>query len=223
MGKEEPKTKNEVIIEDTAKSIEQSLEAATNAMGQISEAAAKAFKEISETASNTESLEAMYNAIGKISVETTKVMGQISEDTAKAMNQISEKPSYKISGTIIFMLLLIILLYSIDPLFSGESNIFIDISFLTRIPLFLLLGYVLFVIRSNLLFLYGFFELCIGIMAAYWSSVLNYSPQNATSYLFPILCGLYIMIRGLDNIYKSIKDDKVLVIWNKIFRITNKN
>lgn len=74
-------------------------------------------------------------------------------------------------------------------------------------------GIILFIIRERQRLGYGIFEFLIGalsIIILFYSDSFDYSKINFTTDIYlKIAAGLYIMVRGQDNIVKAIKDTKL--------------
>jgi hypothetical protein len=64
-------------------------------------------------------------------------------------------------------------------------------------------AYWLFVLRNKQRAIYGFFEVAVGV-AAVWSSTLTISSPNLSNAI-AVLGGVYIIIRGLDNIDQGLE------------------
>jgi rRNA maturation endonuclease Nob1 len=81
-----------------------------------------------------------------------------------------------------------------------------------------LIGILLFWYREKFRLSYGVFEFFVGVIMSYYVffPIFNYSTIDVTQGI-KILGGLYVMVRGLDNIGKGIGGTKVEFIWNKIF------
>jgi hypothetical protein len=88
---------------------------------------------------------------------------------------------------------------------------------LILIPLILLLGLMLFIFREKYRLSYGIVELILGCTSVI-IGVLNYIPSTDKTLVelnIKIFGGLYIMVRGQENILKSIQN---LIIGDRILR-----
>lgn len=81
-----------------------------------------------------------------------------------------------------------------------------------------IIGIVLFWYREKFRLSYGTFEFCVGIiMSCYvFFPNFNYSMLGVTDGI-QVIGGLYVMVRGLDNIGKGILGTRIESIWSKIF------
>ncbi len=81
-----------------------------------------------------------------------------------------------------------------------------------------LMGIALFWYRENYRLSYGVFEFCVGVIMAYYVFFpsFNYSNLGVTQGI-QVLGGLYVMVRGLDNIGKGVEGTRVHSLWKKIF------
>jgi hypothetical protein len=109
---------------------------------------------------------------------------------------------------------LLLLFYGI---LTGKQNIVIQFSFIKNIFLIIIYGYLLYIVRLNLKILYGTTELLVGIVAAYLALIQKYDLQNPLNYIFSVMAGLYIIIRGLNFLESSIQNEAVRNNWNKFF------
>lgn len=81
-----------------------------------------------------------------------------------------------------------------------------------------ILGLVLFWYRENFRLSYGAFEFCVGVIMSYYVffPTFNYSGLGVTEGI-QILGGLYVMVRGLDNIGKGVIGTRLEALWKKLF------
>ncbi len=81
-----------------------------------------------------------------------------------------------------------------------------------------ILGLVLFWYRENFRLSYGAFEFCVGVIMSYYVffPTFSYSGLGVTEGI-QILGGLYVMVRGLDNIGKGVIGTRLESLWKKIF------
>jgi len=81
-------------------------------------------------------------------------------------------------------------------------------------------GLFLFWGRSKYPLGYGFAEVIIGICTAYWVFIPEFAYENlSTTNLIRIVGGLYIIVRGLDNIGKGLKGSKHGNLWESWFQV----
>lgn len=75
------------------------------------------------------------------------------------------------------------------------------------IPLIILGSVVLFWLRGNYRLFYGVVEFVVGVIAV----VYGFTTQRTelVSFFLAILSGLYVMVRGIDNVFKSISNTKL--------------
>jgi rRNA maturation endonuclease Nob1 len=80
------------------------------------------------------------------------------------------------------------------------------------------LGVALFWYRQRYRLAYGIFEFVVGVMMAYYPFFPNFS-YSALSMVqgIQILGGLYVMVRGLDNVGKGIEGTRGELLWRKWF------
>lgn len=81
-----------------------------------------------------------------------------------------------------------------------------------------LLGVALYWYRQRFRLSYGIFEFLIGATMAYYVLFPNFSYSMLSMVQgIQILGGLYVMVRGLDNIGKGVEGTRSEVIWRKLF------
>jgi hypothetical protein len=80
-------------------------------------------------------------------------------------------------------------------------------------------GTILYMIRQNIRVWYGVIESIVGIITAYIAFYQANNPQNI-DFAIKISAGLYIIVRGLDNIEKSFtkKANYIGNIWTNFFK-----
>jgi PIN domain nuclease of toxin-antitoxin system len=80
------------------------------------------------------------------------------------------------------------------------------------------LGLMLFWYREKFRLSYGSFELCVGIIMSYYVffPTFSYSGVGLKEGI-QILGGLYVMVRGLDNIGKGVIGTRFEALWSKVF------
>lgn len=81
-----------------------------------------------------------------------------------------------------------------------------------------ILGLMLFWYRENFRLSYGAFEFCVGLIMSYYVFFpeFSYSGLGVTEGI-QILGGLYVMVRGLDNVGKGVSGTRLEVLWEKLF------
>lgn len=84
------------------------------------------------------------------------------------------------------------------------------------------LGLALFWYRENYRLSYGSFEFCVGVIMSYYVffPTFSYSGLGVTEGI-QILAGLYVMVRGLDNIGKGVIGTRLEALWAKLFSAKN--
>ncbi|MDN2707958.1 PIN domain-containing protein [Janthinobacterium sp. SUN118] len=90
-----------------------------------------------------------------------------------------------------------------------------------------ILGYLLYIIREKQRLTYGFFELGIGIMICYavlFPSLNLFNPAATLdlNMLLQIAGGIYVMVRGFDNIAKWIEGTPYETKWKSFFFLRQK-
>jgi rRNA-processing protein FCF1 len=81
-----------------------------------------------------------------------------------------------------------------------------------------ILALVLFWIRSHYRLAYGITEVGVGCLAAirvFWPS-FDYAVLNAPS-IIQFFGGLYVMVRGFDNLGKGLKGSRLFILWSNWF------
>ncbi|MBT2620842.1 hypothetical protein [Chryseobacterium sp. ISL-6] len=110
-----------------------------------------------------------------------------------------------------------IILYNNIELIISKINIW------GTIIMILLVGICLFIFREKQRLSYGFFEFFVGVGAIiilFIPNNFNYQKLQFTlDFNLKLLGGLYIMVRGQDNIIKAIKDTKIGIIIKDKFGI----
>ncbi len=81
-----------------------------------------------------------------------------------------------------------------------------------------ILGLALFWYRENFRLSYGAFEFCVGLIMSYYVffPTFSYSGLGVTEGI-QILGGLYVMVRGLDNVGKGVNGTRLETLWKKLF------
>lgn len=81
-----------------------------------------------------------------------------------------------------------------------------------------ILGLSLFWYRENFRLSYGAFEFCVGLIMSYYVffPTFSYTGLGVTEGI-QILGGLYVMVRGLDNVGKGISGTRLEALWKKLF------
>ncbi|MGQ7945947.1 hypothetical protein [Flavobacterium sp. WC2509] len=108
-------------------------------------------------------------------------------------------------------------------IYENLSIIISTINIWGTIALTLLTGLLLFVFREKQRLSYGVFELVVGviaILALFKPLGFNYSSiEFNLEFNIKLLGGLYIMVRGLDNMVKAVKNTKIGLILKTKFGI----
>jgi len=88
------------------------------------------------------------------------------------------------------------------------------------VPIALLLaGLLFFWWRERDRLSYGLFEVMIGLLISSQSIVMLPSPYElSTAKSIQLVGGLYVMVRGLDNIDRSVEDTRLGGWWRRLFR-----
>jgi hypothetical protein len=85
------------------------------------------------------------------------------------------------------------------------------------------IGTVLYAWRCRYLGAYGFTEIAVGlctgvVIANSFNDVpRSDAPPNRLVTLFAILAALYVIVRGYDSMYKSLKSERAITFWNRRF------
>ncbi len=81
-----------------------------------------------------------------------------------------------------------------------------------------ILGLAFFWYRENYRLSYGAFEFCVGVIISYYIFFPNFSYSNlGVTEGIQILGGLYVMVRGLDNIGRGVMGARLESLWKKLF------
>lgn len=101
---------------------------------------------------------------------------------------------------------------------SGQNTIVV-----ATVGVTVVLGSALFFVRLRLRFLYGLSEALIGVAVAGHRASAEQSifPTHFGFYLAVLTAGVYLVVRGLDNIHQATKDPDDLVL--KLIRNLSKN
>ena len=85
----------------------------------------------------------------------------------------------------------------------------------------LLVGLLFFWWREHSRLSYGLFEAMVGLLIASQSIVTLPAPYElSTAKSIQLLGGLYVMVRGLDNIDRGIDDTRLGIWWKHLFRVS---
>jgi len=124
---------------------------------------------------------------------------------------ITNLPRYIVNLVILFFAVLFILIVYIGSCSftgCGEKQIFV---------LLIISAYLFYQLRLRLRILYGFAEVIIGFVTIYYFSAA-YSEKSLTISEAPVLlAGIYIIIRGLDNMTQFLITNRFIKYWNYIF------
>ena len=81
-----------------------------------------------------------------------------------------------------------------------------------------IIGVALFWCREKFRLSYGTFEFCVGVIMSYYVFFPSFVyAEIGIKQGFQILAGLYVIVRGLDNIGKGILGTRIESMWRKIF------
>lgn len=98
---------------------------------------------------------------------------------------------------------------------SKEPSLFIQL----MMPLSIFLtGSVLYNVRCRLPLLYGCVEVVVGVTIAWYLAnvaVGKVSKEGLT--VFAAMTALYVIVRGYDNVYRSLKSATAIRGWNRVF------
>ncbi|WP_336965041.1 PIN domain-containing protein [Chryseobacterium contaminans] len=108
-------------------------------------------------------------------------------------------------------------------LYKNIESVISTINIWGTIIIIILFGICLFIFREKQRLSYGFFEFFVGIGAIiilFKPNNFNYQELQFTfDFSLKLMGGLYIMVRGQDNIVKAIKDTKIGIILKDKFGI----
>jgi hypothetical protein len=122
-----------------------------------------------------------------------------------------------LQGFFIAAMFMVILVLSVSLLFIYPSVVII----IKKIPLSMVIlvfggSYLLYLFRMKRRIFYGASEIVIGIITIFF--VINSSSENnSISDILKICGGFYIIIRGLENVEKSIVSPDIKQMWERIF------
>ncbi|WP_164979403.1 PIN domain-containing protein [Pseudomonas sp. DTU12.3] len=133
---------------------------------------------------------------------------------ATARNIISKQQRYLITS---FLLGIVVTILGILT-FINLQLLISSISVWGTLFVLPMLGIGLYWYREHYRLSYGFFEFGAGLVMAYNVVIpdFDYSSFSVIKAI-QILAGLYVMVRGLDNIGKSVEGTRLEQIWKKIF------
>lgn len=121
-------------------------------------------------------------------------------------------------GILSNLLLAIIFLIALVLLARYYGDIVDRLKNVTLIIILVVFGFLLFEVREKRRQLYGFVEVGFGILAItivfYPNLILNNWDK-----LFKIAAGLYVIVRGLDNLYKGSENRKLGPLLKRLFRL----
>jgi rRNA maturation endonuclease Nob1 len=82
-----------------------------------------------------------------------------------------------------------------------------------------LLGILLYGYRQRFRLSYGIFEFLVGVIATYYVFLptFNYATLTVVQGI-QVLSGLYVMVRGLDNVGRGVEGTRAETVWKRIFR-----
>ena len=77
--------------------------------------------------------------------------------------------------------------------------------------------------RGKKILIYSFVEILIGFSTSLRVFLPDFSYKNLTDIsFFQIIAGIYIMVRGFDNLGKALKKTKYNIIWEHYFSVRYK-
>lgn len=129
-------------------------------------------------------------------------------------NKIEKKEKWSI---LLNFVLSILFLIGFVFFIRNYANLIDDLANVFWIILLIILGFLLFEIREKRKQLYGFVEIGFGILTL----VIVFYPGLILSnweFYFKICAGLYVIVRGLDNVYKGSENRRLGTILNKLFK-----
>lgn len=135
---------------------------------------------------------------------------EIKDDAKKIEN--SERWSILIN--IVIAILAIIVVIFIIRNFQEYLDVLTNIVWIILLIIF---GFLLFEIREKRRQLYGFLEVGFAILTIVLIFYPNLILSNFDFYL-KICAGLYVMVRGLDNLYKGSENRRLGTVLKKLFR-----
>lgn len=102
--------------------------------------------------------------------------------------------------------------------FSNLSYLVSTVSVWGTVVVLPLLGVALYWYRQKFRLSYGIFEFIVGVMMTYYVFFPKFSYTELTVVEgIQILGGLYVMVRGLDNVSKGIEGTRAESLWSKVF------
>jgi hypothetical protein len=138
---------------------------------------------------------------------------QLSEEIEKLKNRFQKRIIISfIAG--ILSTVIVILAYFYVEVIVGTLNIWGTILI---IPI---LGLIFFYFRTKWRLFYGITEFLVGIFTALLIFLPSFDFNSLSTkpfYFLQIIGGLYIMVRGLDNVGKGLRATKLEIYWRKIF------
>jgi hypothetical protein len=102
--------------------------------------------------------------------------------------------------------------------YSNAAVLLSTISVWGTIAALLLLGIGLFWYRQQYRLSYGVFEFLAGVIMSIYVFFPKFDYGNlGVSLGLQVLAGLYVMVRGLDNIGTGLQGTKLEAAWNRVF------
>jgi hypothetical protein len=79
-------------------------------------------------------------------------------------------------------------------------------------------GLLLYMFRCRYLKIYGWLEVGVGVATGlYLANTLNNPQGSSFGPYFAVIASLYVIVRGLDNLHKSLKNERYIALWNRFF------
>lgn len=107
--------------------------------------------------------------------------------------------------------------FLISPAVEAITGFVVDHADVWRVAIFLwLTGLFLYFVRSRLRLYYGVAETFFGVALSYMAFPKD-TPEYTLVRWLSFFAALYVMVRGLDNIGKSLRNDTAIRVWAWIF------
>jgi hypothetical protein len=147
----------------------------------------------------------------------------IAETSTQEANQALQKSVVKLSSsqrrfTIISFAMGIVASLIGNVIFSYHNQLLSTIPVWGTILALPLIGIGLFWYRERYRLSYGVFEFAVGVFMAYYIFLPDFDYSKlGTLHAIQVLGGLYVMVRGMDNIGKGIDGTKFSAYWKRLF------
>lgn len=143
-------------------------------------------------------------------IDLKKNIEKLEREVKKSRKLISQiRPVFYFLG---FLTLIIFFLENIQNLQYLKNNI----SIISLIGISLLFGFLLFLYRENYRLGYGILEIIFGLLTiiSLFENINNQPRVLDIEVYVKLVGGLYIIVRGMDNVFKNI-ENKRIGIWLK--------